>query len=312
MLGLLCVLGLPASPAADTAPNPASNSASHSAAPNSATPTSDAALSAAICPIVYPVDETPTVHGYQYIFFGNAFFISKQGYLLTAAHVLSAFRNGGGQPHILVKRPLAPPVLLKATVVAIDWQHDVALLRATPNPFAGKYLVDFLSLATADALVGDSVLAAAIRPVRVQHSQTFEAPLQDRLAGKIIDFQSTQEEKGADETKLFLFSHQVLRGQSGAPVVSPSTHEVIGIIDGIWHHPVATPLPTSTKTSAADSARKPAGLPGNPAGASAANSAGNSAANSAADQFIAAPGAAVPIHYALDLLRQQNISWDTH
>jgi S1-C subfamily serine protease len=110
------------------------------------TPADDAALASALCPIVYPVDPSPTAKGLQYIFFGNAFFINKQGYLLTAAHVLSAFRNGGGQPHILVDRPMAPPQMLPAELVAVDWEHDVAVLRATPNPFEGKYSVSFLPL----------------------------------------------------------------------------------------------------------------------------------------------------------------------
>ncbi len=100
----------------------------------------ESALARAICPIVYPVDETPGGHGYQYAFYGNAFFISREGYLITAAHVLHSFSNGG-QPYILVTRNEAPPVMLKAEVVAVNREHDVAVLRATPNPFAGNYRV---------------------------------------------------------------------------------------------------------------------------------------------------------------------------
>src|SRR5690348_17988332 len=65
---------------------------------------SDSPLRAAVCPVVYRLDESPAAHGYHYTFFGNAFFINDQGYLLTVAHVLETFENGG-QRSILVTRP---------------------------------------------------------------------------------------------------------------------------------------------------------------------------------------------------------------
>jgi len=102
------------------------------------------ALSYATCPIVYPVDESPSDRGYHYIFYGNGFFINNEGYLLTAAHVLGQLN--GAQPYILLRLPMAPPRLLPITLVAMDREHDVALMRATPNPFAGKYQVRFLPL----------------------------------------------------------------------------------------------------------------------------------------------------------------------
>ena len=46
-------------------------------------------------PVVYPDDQAPAARGYRYTFFGNAFFINDQGYLLTVAHVLETFRDGG-------------------------------------------------------------------------------------------------------------------------------------------------------------------------------------------------------------------------
>jgi outer membrane biosynthesis protein TonB len=240
-----------------------------------AAPADDAALSSAICPIVYPVDQSPSPRGYQYIFFGNAFFINNQGYLLTAAHVLSAFRNGGGQPHILVGRPMAPPQLLKAELVAVDWEHDVALLRATPNPFDGKFNVSFLPLTAARPLPGASLLAAALRPSRIRNPHTFEMPVKENFAARILNYQFTQEEKGAGDTELFLFSHEVLLGQSGAPVLSADSREVVGFVDGRWLHPSAVP----------------AGTPEEP--------------------LTPTLGAAVRIHYAIALLQEKGIAWQT-
>jgi outer membrane biosynthesis protein TonB len=242
-----------------------------SAAPGQ--PPADTSLSSAICPIVYPVDQSPSTKGYQYIFFGNAFFINKQGYLLTAAHVLSTFRNGGGQPHILVGRPMAPPLLLPAELVAVDWEHDVALLRATPNPFEGKYSVNFLPLTTNRPVPGTSLLAMALRPSRIRNPHTFEMPVREQLDARVLNYQFTQEEKGAGDTELMLFSHEVLLGQSGAPVVTADSHEVVGFVDGRWLHPGA--LASSTTD----------------------------------EPLTPTLGAAVRIHYAIALLQEKGIAW---
>jgi S1-C subfamily serine protease len=196
-------------------------------------------VSGAICPIVYPVDESPAAKGYQYIFYGNAFFISQEGYLVTAAHVLHSF-GSGGQPYILVGRSEAPPRMLKAEVVAVDREHDVAVLRATPNPFQGHYRVAFLSLGTgAPAVRGTDIVVAAFRPSRRQ-PHTFEAELQDRSAARVVDYQPSRLEKGLGETQLLLFNHEVILGQSGAPVLSASGHDVVGFIEGQWLHPAAS------------------------------------------------------------------------
>src|SRR5262249_28735957 len=77
----------------------------------------------AVCPIVYQLDQTPGSRGYHYVFYGNAFFINEDGYLLTVAHVLDNFRDGG-QPYVLVRRPNSPPRLLKVAVIATDAAHD--------------------------------------------------------------------------------------------------------------------------------------------------------------------------------------------
>jgi outer membrane biosynthesis protein TonB len=246
-----------------------------SASADTAAPADDAVLSSAICSIVYPVDQSPSTRGYQYIFFGNAFFINNQGYLLTAAHVLSAFRNGGGQPHILVARPMAPPQLLKAELIAVDWEHDVAVLRATPNPFDGKFNVSFLPLTAARPLPGTSLLAAALRPSRIRNPHTFEMPVKENFNARVLNYQFTQEEKGAGDTELFLFSHEVLLGQSGAPVLSSDSREVVGFVDGRWLHPSAVA----------------AGTPEEP--------------------LTPTLGAAVRIHYAIALLQEKGIAWQT-
>src|SRR5258706_11918446 len=126
----------------------------------------DASLSA-VCPVAYHLDQSPSSRGYHYSFFGNAFFINEQGYLLTAAHVLETFRDGG-QPYILVSRRNGPPKLLQATVIAADAEHDVAILLATSNPFGSSYKVSFLALSSEPISPGEPILALSLHPPRQQ------------------------------------------------------------------------------------------------------------------------------------------------
>jgi S1-C subfamily serine protease len=233
---------------------------------------SDASLTAALCPIVYRLDESPSSRGYHYTFFGNAFFINDQGYLLTSAHVLETFRDGG-QPCIIVSRPNSPPQLFPVTVVAADSSHDVAILHVTPNPFSGHFRVSFLSLATDPAAPGQSVLALSLHPARLQDAQSFQSPVEDRSPGEILSFESTKLDKSAPAADIFLLSHPVTRGQSGSPVLAIGSRAVIGLVEGRWLRNNLVSL---------------------------AHSHG---------QSVSIPGAAVPIRYAISLLDEKHIPW---
>jgi hypothetical protein len=235
-------------------------------------PPEPAAPEAAICPVVYRLDDSPSPRGYHYAFFGNAFFINDQGYLLTDAHVLETFR-GGGQPYLIVRRPNAPPRLLQATIVVTDPQHDVAILRVTPNPFAGNFRVAFLPLATDPAAPGQSVIALSLHPNHLKDAQSLEAPREDRSAGQVLSYESTQLEKSAPAARVFLLSHAVTRGQSGSPVLSADSHAVVGIVEGRW-----------LRSLSAAAAKSPS-------------------------QAASIPGTATPIQYAIALLQRQSIPW---
>jgi len=230
--------------------------------------------SAALCPVVYPDDQTPAARGYHYTFFGNAFFINDQGYLLTVAHVLETFRDGG-QPYILVNRPNSPPKLLQVSVIAKDLPHDVAILRATPNPFRGSYSVASLALAAGPVVRGQSVLALSLRPQRIQDAHSFDSEREDSSPGTVLTFESTQLEKSAPDAKVFLLSHPVVKGQSGSPVLDSDSRAVVGLVEGLWLR--GTPVALSTSGAQSNST----------------------------------PGAAIPIEYALTLLKEHNISWHT-
>ena len=233
---------------------------------------SDNASTAALCPIVYRLDQSPSSRGYHYTFFGNAFFINDQGDLLTSAHVLETFRNGG-QPSIIVSRPNSPPQLLPITVVAADSAYDVAILHVTPNPFSGHFRVSFLSLAIDPAVPGQSVLALSLHPARLQDAQSFQEPVEDRSPGKVLSFESTKLDKSAPAAEVFLLSHPVTLGQSGSPVLATDSKAVVGLVEGRW---LRDNLVAFTHSN------------------------GKSDGN---------PGAAVPIRYAISLLDEKHVPW---
>ena len=235
-------------------------------------PVDDPSLSTAVCPIVYQLDQSPSSRGYHYSFFGNGFFINEQGYLLTAAHVMETFRDGG-QPYILVSRPNSPPQLLQANIVAVDSEHDVAILRAVTNPFASQYKVTFLPLSTEPAATGQSVLALSLHPPKQRSANTFEVPREDRFSGEILSYETTRLDKSAPAAEVFLLSHPVNLGQSGSPVLSQTSGAVVGLVEGRW-----------LRSSAVSIAK--------------ASSASN-----------AVPGAAVPVRYAIALLEREAIAW---
>jgi hypothetical protein len=163
--------------------------------------------------------------------------------------------------------------LLRATVIAVDSQHDVAILRATPNPFDGKYRVAFLPLSTVAPTPGQSVLALSLHPLKLQSAHTFEFPQEDRSEGEILSYQSTKLDKSAPAAEVFLLSHAVSHGQSGSPVVRLDSHAVVGFIEGRW--------------------LRSSGV----------------AANTADSPSSSIPGAAIPIREAIALLQREGISW---
>jgi TonB family protein len=230
--------------------------------------TVDSTLPAALCQVVYPLDESADV-GYRYMFFGNGFFINDDGYLITAAHLLSYFRNGG-VPYVLVGPHEGPRRMFEAPIAAVDWDHDVAVLHATPNPFQSETKIAYLALSAETPVSGDVVISASLRPPDVENAHSLTAPLEDFSQGQVIAYRFYRE-RGTGERELLLFSKEVSPGQSGAPLVSANTHAAVGVIVGQWLHPTVIP----------------------------------SGANGG--HLTLAPGAALRIHYAIALLRQNRI-----
>jgi Trypsin-like peptidase domain/Gram-negative bacterial TonB protein C-terminal len=239
---------------------------------------------AALCQIVYQVDRSPSPQGYRYLFYGNGFFINDQGYVLTAAHVLKALN--GGQPYLLLRATAGSSQFVEASVVAIDHDHDVALLRATPNPFQGGYRVSFLSLAADDPVTGQTALAEALHPLNPRYSYSAEPIIEEKSGGTLLSFESAQLEGARVDTELLVFSHPVQPGQSGAAVISPNSQAAIGLVEGQWLRGALTAL------------------------AAAKHRAANDAPDwGSKDEVSAVPSVVIPIHYAIALLQQKGIEW---
>jgi hypothetical protein len=151
----------------------------------------------------------------------------------------------------------------------------VAVLRATPNPFAAKaYRVSTLAPDATGVSRGEAIVVAALRPKRRQ-PHSFETELEDHSAANVIDFQNSVLEKGLGDTELVLFNHEVILGQSGAPVLAAGSGEVVAFIEGQWLRPAAGLVAQMQQGQDAHSV-----------------------------------GAAVPIRYALAALREKGIIWE--
>jgi outer membrane biosynthesis protein TonB len=240
----------------------------------------------AVCPIVYQVDDgVPGPRGYRYFFYGNGFFINRDGYVLTAAHVLSQLK--GAQPFLLVRGKATPPHFVQADLVALDRNHDVAVLRATPNPFDNNDAVTFLPLAAKAAAPGDLVQATTLLPSHLHDSYSDDREMPQHGQGAVLRFEFSQLDRAPVDTELFLFNHAIISGESGGAVVSGSTHEVVGLVEGQW-------LRRDLSELAAKRDESDAGW-----------------SVSAGDNNVPVPGAVVPIHYALAMLQEWGIRWQT-
>jgi hypothetical protein len=162
---------------------------------------------------------------------------------------------------------------LQAKLIATDRDHDVALLRITPSPFEGRNQVRYLKLDVQRPAWEEAVASVALRPSRLKDPYTYDAFVVDHPAGNVLRYEFSQLDKGRPDTQLFLFGHEVLRGDSGAPVVSSKSQAVVGFVEGRW-----------LRTNAAGLAVLP----------------------KAGGEGVAA---AVPIHYAIRLLQREGVTW---
>ena len=181
-----------------------------------------------------PTIKSQPRRGYHYTFFGNAFFINEQGYLLTVAHVLETFRDGG-QPYILVNRHNAPPRLAESHGDRQRFAARCSHSSRYAKSFRGQIQCQHsFRLASEPAVRGESVLALSLHPKRLQYAQSFDSEREDSSPGTVLTYESTQLEKSGPAADVFLLSHPVVKGQSGSPVLARNSHAVVGLVEGLW------------------------------------------------------------------------------
>jgi serine protease Do len=161
--------------------------------------------------------------GDSVIFMGTTFLVHPEGYLLTAGHLL------GDHTEVMVAprdygAEFAPPwsetvVPFGASVVAVDKEHDVALLR-----FKIKHEIsmpDHVIGVPEDVMPGSNVACLGYPFGFCQvYNQVIEGGI---VTAKVLS---------TNETELFLFDAPVNNGLRGGPLVNLYDGRVIGIAGG--------------------------------------------------------------------------------
>lgn len=182
-------------------------------------------------------------HGGELDFLGTAFVVHRDGYLVTAAHLVA---NGDGlhvvptagsgadfQP-MTFERVAAMPV----AVARSDTAHDIALLRleqqldiGVPDDFLGS---------GANVLPGAAVMSLGYA---FGHEQLHTVlTVGGYAAGKI---------RSHNDTQIILFDNMVQDGDTGGPLVHVQDGHIIGVVSGRFE-------PSEVVRGSADWERRPA------------------------------------------------------
>ncbi len=155
----------------------------------------------------------------------TGFFVNAEGYILTNAHVVEdARRCLAGSPGAKIVAKLAEPDQHAATavsceVVALDEEHDLALLKtARPPAEGGNYPV--ARLAESDVSAGTEV--------RVLGHPEFSWRAK-QLSGRVVRVARPAPAEESAETLVFDIHLEI--GSSGSPVCLPSGG-VVGVVVG--------------------------------------------------------------------------------
>ncbi|HEY8750730.1 MAG TPA: serine protease [Tepidisphaeraceae bacterium] len=151
---------------------------------------------------------------------GSAFCVSRAGVFLTTATVADAADNGSLQLVLMVGE--AEQRVVDATVIRSDREANIAVLQteasATLTP---------LEMETPDQLFATMPVTAFGYPIRGGRidADNHDLPAASVNAGRITSLQ-----KRDGELERISFDAQLVRGQTGGPVVDDAGH-VVGIVD---------------------------------------------------------------------------------
>jgi S1-C subfamily serine protease len=142
---------------------------------------------------------------------GTGFFVSLRGTLLTAAHVVRDCRA------IRIASRLVPPT--SASLVAVDAEHDIALLHAPNVAVPGR-------LAVAPPSAGAQTLFVLGYPSGASH----DAPDETWAHLANHDIAATNALERHPGSLLWLQARAIAQGYSGGPVVDPHSGHAVGIV----------------------------------------------------------------------------------
>jgi S1-C subfamily serine protease len=227
---------------------------------------------------------------------GTGFLVGRQGYVITAGHVIRDVPTGTVvQVGILLDPSSNPHAHFRGSfvwgdvlVVDDDLAHDVSLLKLSRNPFAGEL--------ASGILIGKEMLHLKVSATRLD-SRLPEEGENLLVSGYPLQIPTLVTQKGMVASESFatinisaahrvpevvdsiLLDAVINPGNSGGPVYRPESLDVVGICQAYEDSPVFTETRQTVRTNAGESVIQNSGL-----------------------------AVVIPIKYAIDLLRKNGVS----
>jgi serine protease Do len=177
----------------------------------------------------------------QFRFLGTGFAVGDGTLAATNAHVIPATLEPGADPELLVAllpgAELSRVGVRRLSRVAVDAEHDVALLKMEGPPLRPLALRDSASVAEGDSLLftgfpiggvlglfpaSHRAMVAAIAPVAIPSA-----------SGQKLDPKSVRRLR-EDAFTVFQLDATAFPGNSGSPLYDPVTGEVVGVLNMVF------------------------------------------------------------------------------
>ena len=177
----------------------------------------------------------------QFRFLGTGFAVGDGTLAATNAHVIPATLEPGADPELLVALlPGTEPSRVgvrKLSRVAVDAEHDIALLRMDGPPLRPLALRDSATVSEGDSLLftgfpiggvlglfpaSHRAMVAAIAPVAIPSA-----------SGQKLDAKSVRRLRD-DAFSVFQLDATAFPGNSGSPLYDPATGEVVGVLNMVF------------------------------------------------------------------------------
>jgi S1-C subfamily serine protease len=177
---------------------------------------------------------------------GSGFFVSKQGHVITAEHVVRAAERareqmqGANNKLFVGLRANGSFVPVPAEVIALDEAHDLALLRAKV-PTASINVVKVCSTRPADGTLIEAAGLPALTGMAPVYNtgHLADTVLLRAAVGSVIVKPSAKVDAARlkDVREFYLADSKADEGMSGGPVYLVDSGAVIGVVQGYTQDP---------------------------------------------------------------------------